>query len=102
MNLKMFAAIFTSVLLGSFGQIFLKLGVNNFVFLLIGIGLYGTSTIIYFYVLSKKDLSWSYSFIGLSYVIVNLLSLLLRESFSIFKFAGSIAIAIGVTFVALS
>ena len=102
MKIRILAIMLFAILLGSFAQIFLKIGINDFIFLLIGILFYAISTIFYFYALSKEDLSWCYSFVGLSYVIVNLLSTLLGESFSIFKFVGSIAIAIGVAFVAFS
>jgi len=102
MKFKILGIILFSVLLGSFAQIFLKIGISNFAFLILGILFYAISTIFYFYALSKEDLNWCYSFVGLSYVIVNLLSILLGESFSIFKFVGSLIIAVGVTFVALS
>jgi uncharacterized membrane protein len=102
MNFRILAFILIAVLLGSFAQIFLKIGTKDFIFLAIGIFLYVVSTILYFYVLSKEELSWCYSFVGLSYVIVNILSIILGESFSIFKLLGSLAIAIGVSFVALS
>jgi uncharacterized membrane protein len=102
MNTKILTIIIVAVLLGSFAQIFLKIGISNLLFLIFGISLNIISAILYFYVLSKKDLSWSYPFVGLSYVIVNLLSILLGESFSILKFSGSVAIMIGVAFVALS
>jgi uncharacterized membrane protein len=103
MKIKILGIILFSVLLGSFAQIFLKIGISNFTFLILGILFYAISTIFYFYALSKEDLSWCYSFVGLSYVIVNLLSfVLIDEPFSTLKFIGSLIISVGVTFVALS
>jgi uncharacterized membrane protein len=102
LKIKILSIILFSVLLGSFAQIFLKIGTKDFEFLAIGILLYALSTILYFYALSKEELSWCYSFVGLSYVIVNLLSILLGENFSILKLVGSLAITIGVIFVALN
>jgi len=103
MKIKILGIILFSVLLGSFAQIFLKIGISNFAFLILGILFYAISTIFYFYALSKEDLSWCYSFVGLSYVIVNLLSfVLIGEPFSTLKFIGSLIISVGVTFVALS
>ncbi|MGB9703274.1 MAG: hypothetical protein ACP5HJ_02135 [Candidatus Micrarchaeia archaeon] len=95
-----------SVFMASLAQVLLKIGSNcficyqNIIYILTGILIYGFSTIIHLFVLSKKELSWTYSFVGLSYIFVNLFSLFINEEFSIFKFVGSTLIAIGVAFVA--
>ena len=68
-----------------------------------GLGAYAISTAIYFYVLSRVNLSWAYSITGISYVVaVFLAASLLAENVSLFRWAGVLVIALGVVLVGIS
>jgi uncharacterized membrane protein len=61
-----------------------------------GFIMYGLSTIFWLIALSKKDLSYVYPFISLTYILVLLLSnLLLKESIGVNKVIGTLIIIIG-------
>ena len=63
---------------------------------LLGFIMYGLSTIFWLIALSKKDLSYVYPFISLTYILVLLLSnLLLKESIGVNKVIGTLIIIIG-------
>ena len=65
--------------------------------------IYFLSLFIWFYVLSKVDLSFAYPFLALSYVLVLVLSwLVLGESISTLRIAGVLIISGGVILVAMS
>ncbi len=117
--MKYIAAIL-SILLGSGGQYFLKLGVNKisgklfspfilkfFIFellkntnLLIGLFSYVISMVLWLYVLSQFELSKAYPLASLGYVVTMFLGIsLLGEPFNLFKVIGLILIVSGVIFI---
>ena len=117
--MKYIAAIF-SILLGSGGQYFLKLGVNKIssklggtfnlrilveellrnVNLWIGLLSYGISMVLWLYVLSQFELSKAYPLASLGYVVTMFLGIyLLGEPLNIFKIIGLILIVCGVIFI---
>ncbi len=107
------AIIIIGVIFAAIGQISWKLGMNqagqltafNFTalstvllnpYILLGFVLYGLGTIFWLIALSKKDLSFVYPFISLTYILVLVLSsLVLKESIGLNKIAGTMAIIIG-------
>jgi len=112
--------ILIGVVFAAFGQVSWKLGMNqagqlnalNFTtlstvllnsYVLLGFVLYGLSTIFWLIALSKKDLSFVYPFISLTYILVLVLSsLVLKESIGLNKIAGIIAIIIGLIIISRS
>lgn len=107
---KYFAVLLViSTLLGAFGQLSFKAGVSEsstyelVAFVLLGFILYGISTVIYFYILSRTSLGWAYSFSGLSYLFtVVFAAVLLGEAISPLRWAGVIVIVAGVAMIGLS
>jgi uncharacterized membrane protein len=72
-------------------------------FVLLGFVMYGLSTIFWLIALSKKDLSFVYPFISLTYVLVLVLSsLVLKEDIGINKLAGTLIIMFGLVIIARS
>ncbi len=119
--MKEIALILFCVVLNSIAQILLKLGMGNMnksissisvsniptlisnIHVLIGGILYGTSFIIWLYVLSKVKLSYAYPFISLSYVIVAVLGILiLKENISYAAWAGILLVVVGVTLIGMN
>ena len=108
--------ILISVILGAFGQIFLKKGMKNVgeieikdllsskffnlireKFLFLGIALYGLAAIVWLVILSKAELSFAYPLISIGYILVAVLSkIFLNESLTLVRFLGIILIFIGV------
>ena len=115
LNFKTGILLAVSLLLASFGQIFLKMGLaggeisgaagllgaflNPFV--LLGFAVYACSTLTWMLLISRVKLSVAYPMISISYVIVMILSAwLLKEQVNwLFGLAGLVFIAAGVTFV---
>lgn len=104
-----FVALFCA-LLGALGQLFLKLGSSNFTVsltqiildwkVLVGVGFYAMSSVLFIIALKYGNLSLLYPMIATSYIWVALLSkFVLHESFSIYKMIGFILILSGVTFI---
>jgi drug/metabolite transporter (DMT)-like permease len=115
--------IFISVLLGATGQVLLKKGmlligpltlsiteigdillrlVTN-LFVMLGLGTYVVSTVIWLVALSRVDLSYAYPFVSLSYVLMLLASwLLLHENLSPIRLLGTFVIVMGVFLVSRS
>ena len=97
-----------STLLGGLGQFLFKEGLVNhgltFAFYLaIGLAVYAISTLLYFYALSRRSLSWAYSFGGISYIFASVLAfLLLDESISPLRWLGIVVIAVGTAIIGLS
>ncbi len=99
-----------STFLGGLGQLIFKLGVMHIhvlssllVYLLLGIVAYGISTLLYFYVLSRKSLSWVYSFGGLSYIFASFFALfILGETITPLRWFGIAVIVVGVALIGLS
>jgi len=110
--------IIIGVIFAAFGQVSWKLGMNQSghlenlgfaaltgvilnPFVLLGLVMYGLSTIFWLIALSKKDLSFVYPFISLTYVLVLVLSsLVLKESIGLNKLVGTIIIIIGLIIIA--
>ena len=115
LNFKTGILLAVSLLLASFGQIFLKMGLaggeisgatglfgaflNPFV--LLGFAVYACSTLTWMLLISRVKLSVAYPMISISYVIVMVLSaLILKEHVNwLLGLAGLVFIAAGVTFV---
>ena len=105
--------ILGGILFASLGQVFWKIGMNsvgaidNFsisgiisMFLnplvVLGLIMYGLSTVFWLIALSQKDLSFVYPFISLTFIIVLLLShFVLKEHVSTARIIGTIIIVIG-------
>ena len=88
---------FSSALIGSYLKIFL----SPFVFL--GICLYFMGVFFWLYALSKVDLSYAFPFVSFSYVLIVLFSwVFLGEHISHLRWAGVIAISIGVFLISRS
>jgi len=93
-------------LITSFGQIFLKLGLNTASFdlslltnynLLIGLCLYALGAILLIIALKGGELSVLFPIVATSYIWVSLLSLIfLHESMNMFKWSGIVIIIVGI------
>ncbi len=100
--------LMVGLLFGATGQLLLKLGLLNTtplleLFILLGVALYGLSTVIYLYILSRTHLSWVYSLGGLSYVFATILAVfVLDEPTSLARWLGVAVIAIGCILIGLS
>ncbi len=110
--------ILTSVFLSANGQIFMKWGVQSpkplfpvkqefllFVSwpVLLGIFLYGLSTITWIFALQKSELSTAYPMVSLSYVFIIVVSyFLFNEPISVFKWTGAALICLGVFLISRS
>ena len=95
-----------ATILGAFGQFFFKFAFTDKLLgptLLVGLGAYAISTAIYFYVLSRVNLSWAYGLNGITYVVtVILAATILAEHVSILRWSGVLVIVAGVAIVSLS
>ena len=70
-------------------------------FILGGIGLYGVSSLLWIYVLSRLPLSRAYPFVGLSIVITSIVgALFLGERLVVTQIIGIVLVSIGVFLVA--
>lgn len=116
--------ILVSVLLGAGGQICLKLGASspgfagtlgsgNFLALalriistpgiVIGLVLYGISTLMWLGILARAELSFAYPFISIGFVVTTLFGWwVLDESVTIYRLLGVCLIILGVVLVARS
>lgn len=111
---KTIPLILASVSMAIFGQLLLKTGVDKtshkagdaFVriiakvisqpYVIAGLLLYGFSAFIWLYILTKVELSFAYPFLALSYIgVLVLSSILLGESFNLYKLSGSLFIITG-------
>lgn len=105
-----------SVALGTLGQIAFKYGamqmasqpattlLDNLKWpLVVGVSLYGTSTILYILALKKLELSFAYPLISIGYVLVLIASyFLFHESISWLRIGGVALILAGISLVAKS
>ncbi len=97
-----------STLLGGIGQVLFKKGLLGsgallVAYLFAGLVAYGLSTLVYFYVLGRKNLSWAYSFGGLSYVFASVMAyFLLGEGITPLRWFGILLIAVGTAFIGFS
>jgi uncharacterized membrane protein len=105
--------ILVGILFASLGQVFWKIGMNSIgaidkfsipgiisMFLnpvvLLGLFMYGLSTVFWLIALSRKDLSFVYPFISLTFIIVLFLSyFILKEQIGTARIIGTIIIIIG-------
>ncbi len=107
-KLKFSLILLVSTFLGALGQLFFKMGVENYgvvllAYELVGLAFYLLSTVIYFYVLSRVQLSWAYGFTGLSYIFASIMAFyLLAENIPLLRWIGIAAIAAGTFLVGMS
>ena len=112
--------IVIGIIFAAFGQVSWKLGMNQAgqlaalnlatlstvllnPYVLLGFVMYALSTIFWLIALSKKELSFVYPFISLTYIIVLVLSsLVLKESMGVSKLVGTLIIIIGLIIIARS
>ncbi len=122
MNLTLITLILCSILLSSFAQIVLKIGMSNTnvlaaiqssnaleiikaiatnISVIGGLGLYFASAAVWLLVLAKVDVSFAYPFVGLGFIITMLLAFFINgEVLSITKVIGTLCIALGVAIIA--
>jgi len=118
-KMEVLILILISIVLGTFGQIAQKMGMNiigkidlkdvfsmkifsiitqKYVFL--GIVLYLFASVTWLVVLSKEEVSYAYPLIGLGYVFVAIISkLVFNENLTYFRLIGIILITVGAYFV---
>lgn len=124
LTLSSFALLIFSITLGSFGQIFLKMGlagqqipitsspvetITNIIifiirpYVLAGLALYVVSTFTWLLLISRVRLSVAYPMISISYVMVMLLSVLILREAVVWPYAlaGLVCIGTGVSFIGL-
>lgn len=112
--------IIIGVVFAAIGQVSWKLGMNqagqisamNLAYIssvllnpyvLLGFVMYSLSTVFWLIALSKRDLSFVYPFISLTYILVLVLSsMVLKESIGINKIAGTLAIIAGLVIISRS
>lgn len=105
--------IIIGVIFAALGQVSWKLGMNQVgqlatfnsaalttvllnPYVLLGFVMYGLSTVFWLIALSKKELSFVYPFISLTYILVLVLSsLVLKEGIGTNKLIGTLIIIIG-------
>lgn len=113
--------VLISVVLGAFGQVFMKMGLKDnpitltqllstklittifqrYVF--IGVTLYLLAVLIWFVVLSNAELSFAYPLISLAYIITALLAVVFfKENVSLVRWVGILLILGGVFFITRS
>jgi len=96
-----------STFLGGLGQFLFKLGLSSHshiifaTLIFLGIVSYLISTAFYFFALSRANLSWVYSFGGLSYIFASLFAMLI-EPIPAFRWVGIITIAVGTALIGIS
>ncbi|TDB37615.1 MAG: glycosyltransferase [Actinobacteria bacterium] len=108
------AFAFTSVFLGAFGQVFLRMGAQDLggmqarqllldaiqrPEILVGLGLYAMSSVLWLGVLSRLELSVAYPLGASGYVLVVVLAALSGESVPLLRWAGVALIVLGVLLV---
>lgn len=117
-----FILIFTPIIIAAFGQIVLKLGMNkvgislakvglvNFFIkifttpqVLLGLFLYGVSTLFWLVILSREKLSFVYPMVAFSYVVTVILSIfILKEQVPWLRWLGLGLICVGISLIAKS
>jgi multidrug transporter EmrE-like cation transporter len=117
--MKPILAILLSILLGTCGQLALKYGTRLAVakeastgvlarylanpYMWFALFLYGISTVLWIYSLSRVDLSYAYPMVALGYVLVCVFSVLLfKEAMPMLRIAGLGVIILGVIMIAIS
>lgn len=122
MNKYIFLLAIASILLSSFAQITLKIGMSqpsvlqvmgqpaliplfkavstNF-FVIAGLGLYFSSAAVWLFVLAKVDVSIAYPFVGIGFIITMLLAYFINgEPLTLFKVIGTLMITAGILLIA--
>jgi drug/metabolite transporter (DMT)-like permease len=83
------------------GSLLLRLGTNPFVIL--GLLVYGGSTIFWLAALSRVDLSYAYPFASLSYIVMLVASWqIFNENISILRLVGCMVVGMGVFLISRS
>jgi uncharacterized membrane protein len=111
MDWKIILLTALSAFIGSIGQLEFKRGADNLQFdikllltnyhLILGVAVYGVSTILYIYALNQERLSIIYPIAATSYIWTTIFSkLLLKESIGITSVVGLFFILLGVTLIA--
>ncbi|MBT8171971.1 EamA family transporter [Candidatus Bathyarchaeota archaeon] len=111
MDLKIILLTALAAFIGSIGQLEFKRGANNLQFdikllltnyhLILGLAVYGVSTILYVYALNKGQLSILYPIIATSYVWTLFFSkIFLKETVGLTSWIGIFFIMLGVTLIA--
>ena len=108
------ALVAFGTILGAFGAFFLKIGSNKInskkdlfnlkksIFLILGAGLYGISTIPFTFALKFGDLSILYPIVSLSYIWATILSItFLHERVNSFRWMGIAFIILGIVVISL-
>ena len=115
MIIDILALVFISMALGSFGQVYIKMGLRNIGSfdladivtiklvsvltnknVILGLVFYGVATLLWFVVLAKSELSYAYPLIGLSYAVTAILArFYFNETISIIRWVGIFAIIFG-------
>ena len=120
--MQTFPMILASVAISALAQIALKYGMSSLAvqrsiktglpveivtniasspMVLLGMGLYFASMVIWLFVLSKVEVSYAYPFVALGFVFTALLGrLLFHDEFSIYKVIGTLLIVGGVVVMA--
>ena len=120
--MQTFPMILASVAISALAQIALKYGMSSLAvqrsiktglpveivtniasspMVLLGMGLYFASMVIWLFVLSKVEVSYAYPFVALGFVFTALLGrLLFNDEFSIYKVIGTLLIVGGVVVMA--
>jgi multidrug transporter EmrE-like cation transporter len=120
---KYFFLLIIAIISGSIGQILLKIGANQslplipgmgsvkdillsvFVFLknykiLLALVLYGMGFFLWIFVLTKFQLSYAYPIMAGTYIVVMILSwLFLGENITVLKLVGTLLVTLGVIFI---
>jgi uncharacterized membrane protein len=95
-----------STALGAVGQLLFKyafVSSSLIEWLFFGIAVYGAATLVYFYVLSRAHLSWTYGIGGLSYIFATFLAyFVLAENVPPLRWLGVVVITIGVVLIGTS
>ncbi len=108
-KIKYFLLLLASTFTAAIGQLLFK---YSFTFsnltllglwLLAGLVAYGISTVVYFIVLSRAHLSWTYGVGGLSYIFATIFAYaILMENIPLLRWVGVLIIFIGVAIIGLS
>lgn len=118
-NLQSLGLVLTSVAFGAVGQLVLKAGMNSLggvqlsvdtllkmatnPLLIVGIAIFGISTLLWLLALSKADLSFAYPFLSLIYIAVLFGgAVLFKEAITLPRVLGFAVIVTGVWIVARS
>lgn len=119
-KMNVLVIILAGIICASLGQVFWKMGMNavgaidsislptilsmfSAPLVILGLCMYGLSTVFWLIALSRKDLSYVYPFIALTFIIVLLLSkFLLHESVGVGRIVGTLIIIGGLLLVVWS